>query len=368
MNNIGKRIKELRKKNDLTQDRLAEYLGVTDKAVSKWECGMTMPDLALIVPLARVLHVSADELLSGKPAEIDERRAEFDSHCGRFTDYAKDEHYELALQAVKEYPDDYKYLVWLAEVEMGMAYKPQYKEDTSQEYSLQMMEHSLNLSNLVIEECDDEKLRERAIWNAMQCCKRLKRLEEARKYAEMFPTVPPITRYRAMEMCLEGDLLLQHRKSMVDAKLYDLLRALAEIYWHSETPAPHIQTALDTTEAILKSAIPDENYLGYYKYLCIVYQKRAEFAVADGDYDTAMEYVRTMLAYAKKVPRNTRKYTSGVLDGLNVDFSTNYLLPYLYIGLDDTNQSIYDQLRNRVLCMEKFASLREREDFKELIK
>ena len=36
MNNIGKRIKELRKKNDITQERLADYLGLTDKAVSKW--------------------------------------------------------------------------------------------------------------------------------------------------------------------------------------------------------------------------------------------------------------------------------------------------------------------------------------------
>ena len=43
MKNIGQRIKKLRKKSDITQERLADYLGVTDKAVSKWECGLTMP-------------------------------------------------------------------------------------------------------------------------------------------------------------------------------------------------------------------------------------------------------------------------------------------------------------------------------------
>ncbi|MBO5299217.1 MAG: helix-turn-helix transcriptional regulator, partial [Clostridia bacterium] len=48
MNNIGQRIRELRKKNDLTQEVLADFLGVTYKAVSKWECGLSMPDLSLI--------------------------------------------------------------------------------------------------------------------------------------------------------------------------------------------------------------------------------------------------------------------------------------------------------------------------------
>ena len=63
MKNIGLRIKELRKKNDLTQEKLAEYLGVTYKSVSKWECGLTMPDLALIVPLSKALKIVAEGLI-----------------------------------------------------------------------------------------------------------------------------------------------------------------------------------------------------------------------------------------------------------------------------------------------------------------
>ena len=56
---IGEKIKELRKKNDLTQEKLADYLCVSYQAVSKWECGMSSPDLSLIVPLAKLLHVTA---------------------------------------------------------------------------------------------------------------------------------------------------------------------------------------------------------------------------------------------------------------------------------------------------------------------
>ena len=70
MDHIGQKIKELRKKADMTQDRLAEMLGVTAQAVSKWEVGSASPDLSLIAPLCRLLGCSADELLGiGTAAE-----------------------------------------------------------------------------------------------------------------------------------------------------------------------------------------------------------------------------------------------------------------------------------------------------------
>ena len=62
MTHIGLKIKELRKKKDMTQEKLAEYLNVSFQAVSKWETGAASPDLSMIVPLARLLGVSTDEL------------------------------------------------------------------------------------------------------------------------------------------------------------------------------------------------------------------------------------------------------------------------------------------------------------------
>ena len=76
---IGERIKTLRKKNDLTQEKLADYLCVSYQAVSKWECGLSSPDLSLIGPLTKLLHVSADELLGLKNHGIDGRREEFEN-------------------------------------------------------------------------------------------------------------------------------------------------------------------------------------------------------------------------------------------------------------------------------------------------
>lgn len=59
----GKKISGLRKEKGLTQKDLAELLNVTNKAVSKWECGKNFPDLALLQPLAEILDTSVSVLL-----------------------------------------------------------------------------------------------------------------------------------------------------------------------------------------------------------------------------------------------------------------------------------------------------------------
>ncbi len=61
----GATIKQLRELKALTQAQLAETLGVTAKAVSKWETGKGLPDITLIEPLAGALGVSVSELMSG---------------------------------------------------------------------------------------------------------------------------------------------------------------------------------------------------------------------------------------------------------------------------------------------------------------
>ena len=63
---IGKFISERRKFKNLTQSQLAEQLGITDKAVSKWETGKSMPDLSLFNPLCDLLEITLNELLLGE--------------------------------------------------------------------------------------------------------------------------------------------------------------------------------------------------------------------------------------------------------------------------------------------------------------
>ena len=67
MNTLGKRIAELRRGKNITQEEMAERLNVTAQAVSKWENDISCPDIMLLPKIADMLFVSVDDLLSGAP-------------------------------------------------------------------------------------------------------------------------------------------------------------------------------------------------------------------------------------------------------------------------------------------------------------
>lgn len=63
---IGQVVRKYRKQKQMTQEELAEYLGVTSSAVNKWENGYSLPDITLLAPIARVFGITTDTLLSYK--------------------------------------------------------------------------------------------------------------------------------------------------------------------------------------------------------------------------------------------------------------------------------------------------------------
>lgn len=67
---IGKFIAECRKKKNLTQAQLAEKLNITDRAVSKWETGKSMPDSSIMLELCEMLGITVNELLSGEEVDM----------------------------------------------------------------------------------------------------------------------------------------------------------------------------------------------------------------------------------------------------------------------------------------------------------
>ena len=113
---IGKRIKELRKKYDVTQDRLADVLGVTSQAVSKWENETGYPDIEYIMPIANFFNVTIDELFGHDNAE---KVRKVEEYCKKHDDMERswepvEERIAVMRLAIAEYPGEEKLLVRLA--------------------------------------------------------------------------------------------------------------------------------------------------------------------------------------------------------------------------------------------------------------
>lgn len=87
---IGAFLKELRNEKNLTQEQLAEILGVTNRSVSRWETGATMPDFDLLIQLSEYFGVGVGELLDGERAPEKEGAGENDTLI-KVADYSANE-------------------------------------------------------------------------------------------------------------------------------------------------------------------------------------------------------------------------------------------------------------------------------------
>ncbi|MBQ8748099.1 MAG: helix-turn-helix domain-containing protein [Clostridia bacterium] len=111
---ISKTLKCLRQKNEKTQDELAEFLGITSQAVSKWERCEGYPDITLLPQIAGFFHVSVDTLLGvdeiARQNRIDEITAEYNKirrHILLDPNYGLDEGITLIRNALKEVPGEF---------------------------------------------------------------------------------------------------------------------------------------------------------------------------------------------------------------------------------------------------------------------
>lgn len=101
---IGEKIKSLRKERNISQEVLANYLGVSYQAVSKWENGNTMPDVSMIPAIASFFSVSTDELFDFNLYKIEESiRAIVDEHS-KYWDTNIEKSEQIIREGLKKYP------------------------------------------------------------------------------------------------------------------------------------------------------------------------------------------------------------------------------------------------------------------------
>ncbi len=358
MKYIGEKIKELRRKNDMTQEKLADMLSVSYQTVSKWECGISSPDVYTIAPLARLFGVTTDELLGVTDGNA--RRAEYDAAHENYWQKDIPTMYETAQNAVAEFPGDMKYLKWLASMEYYVAFDEDYRNGGSDAFFKEMLEKSAKHYKTVIENTNDEKLKENAISGIVMSLKYLERMDEAKKYAELVPKETRATRDDILSYILSGNELLDLNKKMLCDSLKRLLTICNNSMYAVSVKDPYRKIVLDAEEAILKATITDGNYLGFSFHLYTLYIRRAEYAILSEEYDHAISYLKTAREYAiqNDALYNTGKhgYTCPLLSGYEDEWQVEPT--FLHDSMDYWNWCTGTPL---------FDPIRDREDFKALL-
>ncbi|MBR5124549.1 MAG: helix-turn-helix transcriptional regulator, partial [Clostridia bacterium] len=105
-------IRRLRREKGLTQEALAQAMGVSPQAISKWETGQTMPDITLLLPLSKELGIGVNELLGGN------RRQELEKKYQQACSFGEEYSLIVSLEALEEFPDDEDFLYRRAAAEL----------------------------------------------------------------------------------------------------------------------------------------------------------------------------------------------------------------------------------------------------------
>lgn len=97
---IGKFIAEERKRKGYTQKQLSEKLGISDKTISKWECGNGFPEVSLLLPLCQELDITVNELLSGERVSEEDYRRKAEENMVNLVKEAQESKKKIILSAM----------------------------------------------------------------------------------------------------------------------------------------------------------------------------------------------------------------------------------------------------------------------------
>lgn len=342
---FGQIIRKLRLDADMTQERLSELLCISPQAVSRWETGIAMPDIALLPSLANLFHVTTDYLLGMDTYEKDGRREEYEA---AWKDYWKAEDkeacYQMAAKAATEYPGEMKYMEWLASSEYfwGM-------QQEEPEYG-RLLEQSIRHYKLVLKQTSDKVLWDNALRGIVMALHDAGKNEQAREYAQMQEEEQK--RDELLNWCLEGNEKAVHSQKMLDRKL-------GEFLWQIKAGGKRME-AYETVEQVLKVMIPDGNYVYYHNILQYNHIDKAFLFCNQKQYEEAIEELKRARYHAEEMgklrARKSYQYTAPLFDRLSGE-----------VGEADSQCTDLDDFVN---CLNKnrcFDPVRGREDFKALM-
>ena len=184
---IGEKIKELRKAQDITQDKLADYLKISYQAVSKWEKGVALPDITLLPKLANFFGVSADELLDLNASENEVELKKYEEQYQELNRKGKVlEKIELSRKVLDLYPRNYQ---WMLNLAYGLVSYGATSEQQKYREEHKFVEEAISLCERILEDCTVDSIRHSAIQILCYEYPKMNKKDAAIKLAEDMPNM-----------------------------------------------------------------------------------------------------------------------------------------------------------------------------------
>ena len=232
--NIGRKIKELRHARGITQEQLAERVGVSFQAVSKWENNIALPDIALAPSLASYFGVTLDELFGYNVNEIEEKAFEVAKESWKYRNSDWEKARNIIDEGLKKYPDNDLLLV-------NRLYVMDYDKDPDE---------VIAVASKAIDVTKDEALKYDACQFMAYAYKAKNDLESARKAIDMVPEFF-FSNLRLKACILEGEEKWQAACTEFSEALYALMFITYKVAECHEERQEY-KEALETYENSLK--------------------------------------------------------------------------------------------------------------------
>ena len=315
---IGANIKRLRKARGVTQEALADWIGVSFQAVSKWERGDGYPDITMLLPLARFFGVTLDELMGTNALrDAEEAQKLLDETYANGTDGKIEESIALLRDGVKRYHDNDE--MW---TELARNLRMLHTNEANEE--------AIDILERVLARCADSCIRNRAQTFLCYAYSDAGRREKA---AQIAHTLPDVLSSRLIEVdFLDGDA----KKSALQNAFISTVEALDWQFYRL-----HQIGELDDRDTIVmlqKSlAVLDIVLNGEYLHLAVNVAERylwlAKAHARLGEFGNARDALENAVKYAKEYDHqpDVYEYQSLLLRGLifhKNDYSKEFAEPY----------------------------------------
>ena len=253
---IGFNIKRLRREKGITQEQLAEYLGISSRAISQWECDRTSPDITLLPALCHIFNVSSDELLGIDILKNNEEIKKYLDNARDLCHQGKWEEYTAILrEANKKFPRDYKIMQTLADAIVN-----EYSRKGIKEY-----DEVFDLCNRILSECTDSLIRYEAIDTLGTAYGYAGKRDEMLKLAEEMPRAH-FSYENFMMYHWKGDADFEKRQSYISYLICQLISVIGCVCGHRHDNDKMIYSTEDRIRLhkiqvdLLELLFPDKDY------------------------------------------------------------------------------------------------------------